>query len=256
MARLLGTVSPPKLNELSIWSSPKLSRYLAGLIEGQHSNSDRRLFVLRGAEGLGGAASMRDFGDDLWMDNIHVVADCRKMMLANEFIVEVLERCLVVRPVEYVGWDSYTGDPRLDAWHKRVGGVEQSRCGWHTLSLDGFEFQSHILPGQVEGMAEADERHAEWGFSSFVVHTSNGCYTVGRLPAPYFRITDVIAARDLELLRVLYTLDGSRKVLLIGPEEMGDPAWLRVAVSRREKALIRPLMRRLRSMIAMSGRAQ
>ncbi|HWQ52175.1 MAG TPA: hypothetical protein VN442_00730 [Bryobacteraceae bacterium] len=256
IARLLGTVLPSRLNDLSIWSSPKLSRYLAGLIESRHADSERRIFVLRGPQDLVGAASMKDFGADLWMDNIHVVPDFRKKMLANEFIVEVLERCLVLRPVEYVGWDSYTGDPRLDAWHKRLGGVEQSRTGWHTLSLDGFEFQPHILPSQVEGMAEADERHAEWGFSSFAVHTSKGCYTIGRLPAPYFRIIDVAAARDLELLRILCTLDRSRKVLLLGPEELGDAGWLRVAVSRREKALIRPLMRRLRAMVAMSGRAQ
>jgi hypothetical protein len=256
IARLLGRVLLPRLNDLSIWSSPKLSRYLTGLIESRHANSERRIFVLRGPEDLVGAASMRDLGDDLWMDNIHVVPDSRKKMLANEFIVEVLERCLVRRPVEYVGWDSFTGDPRLDAWHTRIGGVEQSRTGWHTLSLDGFEVQPHIVPGQVAGMAEADERHAEWGFSSFDVQTSKGCYTVGRLPAPYFRITDIAAGRDPELLRTLCSLDRSRKVLLIGPEELGDAGWLRVAVSRREKALIRPLMRRLRAMVAMSGRAQ
>jgi hypothetical protein len=78
-------------------------------------------------------------------------------------------------------------------------------------------------------------------------------YQVGRLPGPYFRLTDPAAAHDCELHRALAAIDPRRRLLLIVPAASPPGGWKKIAESCRLTCDAKELLGRLRSRISQAA---
>jgi len=139
-------------------------------------------------------------------------------------------------------------------WYQRLGFTECSRAAWWLSGRPagddscarGCPEQPAAARFRSQDLLEADRLHHAWGFSSFTARDLSGSsYQVGRLYAPYFRLPDVAAARDRDLLRWLGSLDPARRLLLTTPAEMPSPVWKQVASSRRLECRADGLLARL-----------
>ena len=254
IARHLSRVISPGLNELSIWGSPLLARYLEETLSGRTpDNIKRELFVLRTGSHVGGAAALRTTpANEVWVDSVCVSPEARGGMRADLLLATAIRMVADATGTEWVVFDVFTGKSRLARWYDRMGCVEQERKGWWISPRDYW--CECAKAGTVHGLAEADHQHSAWGFSMLDVETSVGRYRVGRLPGPYFRLTLPEIPRDPELFAALPGIDRNRRVFLVGPESMPDSGWERVAVARRMRGHCNEILVYLEAMSRLSDR--
>jgi hypothetical protein len=234
IARLLARAVPEHLLDLTIWGSPLFYRYCQDSLRSEDP-AGPRFYVLRSRESVGGAVSLRQIEGQIVIDTAYVLPALRASYLSMRLLHEA-SRCEYQQcPADWVAWDVFSGRPRLEAWHRSLGGREEFRRGWWLRGPDAPEVPSGST-ASVLGLAEAEEQHARWGFSSFEVGTALGTYRVGRLPGRAFRLTDAHAADDRDLFAALRKVDVRSRILLTGPTEPPDPTWAEVTTLKRYRA--------------------
>jgi hypothetical protein len=234
IARLLARVVPERFLDLTIWGSPLFYRYCEDSLRSQDAATPR-FYVLRLHQSVGGAVSLRRIEDRIVIDTAYALPALRASYLSLRLLYEASQREFERRPADLVAWDVFSGRPRLEAWHRSLGGREEFRKGWWLRGPDAPEIASGST-ASVMGLAAAEEQHARWGFSSFEVRTSAGAYRVGRLPGRSFRLTDAHAADDPALFAALQKVDAGSRVLLMGPVERPGPSWAEVTTLKRYQA--------------------
>jgi hypothetical protein len=234
IARMLARVVPEHFLDLTIWGSPLFYRYCQDSLRSEDPAAPR-FYALRSHESVGGAVSLRHIEDQIVIDTTYVLPALRANYLSVQLLCEA-SRCEYEScPSEWVVWDVFSGRPRLEAWHRSLGGREEFRRGWWLRGPDLSDVAS-ASTASVVGLAEAEGQHERWGFSSFEVRTDSGIYHVGRLPGHAFRLTDPHAADDGDLFAALRKVDVSSRILLIGPAERPDPSWAEVTTLKRYRA--------------------
>jgi hypothetical protein len=234
IARLLARVVPEHFLDLTIWGSPLFYRYCQDSLRSGDPTAPR-FYVLRSHEAVGGAVSLRQIEDQIVVDTAYVLPALRANYLSMQLLYEASRREHQHCPADWVAWDVFSGRPRLEAWHRSLGGREEFRKGWWLRGPEASEGAGGST-ASVMGLAEAEEQHERWGFSSFEVRTDGGTYRVGRLPGRAFRLTDARAADDRDLFAALRKVDARSKILLMGPNERPDPSWAEVTTLMRYRA--------------------
>jgi hypothetical protein len=234
IAALLARVVPPDFLDLTIWGSPLFYRYCEDSLQSDDGSAPR-FYVLRSKECVGGVVSLRWIEGRIVIDTTYVLPALRANYLSMQLLYEAAVREGQDRRVDCVAWDVFSGRPRLEAWHRSLGGREELRRGWWVRAPDPGPTAGGSASA-VLGLAEANIQHARWGFSSLEIRTSGGAYRVGRLPGRAFRLIDAAAADDRDLLAALRELDMHSRILLIGPTEPPDLSWAEVTTLKRYRA--------------------
>lgn len=217
VARWIARSLDPSLLPLTIWRSPRAGRYVESLL-----SDTPGYYWLRCGGVVAGLAAFRHLNGAAFLNHISIGPRWRGRGRGRSLLAAATARYLDECPARRVALDAFAGQfPQ--AWYRRLGFVEQERQGWYIRPGRAPLAQRLALPD----LAAADRRHRAWGFSTITV----GPYTVGRLWAPYFRLTDPAAARDRGLTRLLAGLDPARRLLLVAPT--APRGWTRVARSER-----------------------
>jgi len=234
IGRLLARVVPAHFLDLTIWGSPLFYRYCEDSLMSEDPAASR-FYVLRSNESVGGAVSLRQIEGEIVLDSTYVLPALRASYQSMRLLYEAAWREHESRPADSVVWDVFSGRPRLEAWHRSLGGREEFRRGWWLRGSD----TSDVAIGStasVLGLDKAEEQHASWGFSSFEVRSPHATYRVGRLPGRAFRLTDAHAPDDRDLFATLQNLDARSRILLMGPTEPPDASWAEVTTLKRYRA--------------------
>lgn len=216
VARWIARSLDPSLLPLTIWRSPRAGRYVESLLTGAS-----RYYLLRRGGVVAGLAAFRRLDGAAFLNHICIGRRWRGRGLGRGLLAAATARYLDECPARRVALDAFVGQfPQ--AWYRRLGFVGQQRQGWYTRPCP-----APVGRFAPPDLAAADRRHRAWGFSSITL----GPYTVGRLWAPYFRLTDPAAARDRDLTGLLARLDPARRLLLVAPT--APRGWTEVARSER-----------------------
>ena len=236
IARLVRSSLPCRVRALTIWASPRVSRYLEDILRGGLAWEGHAFYILRRGPAAEGVAAFRQSDGTAFLNHLHVAPRFRSRSLGARLLAEAARYYLEAHPSVNLGLDVFAGNPLAEAWYARLGFTEHSRNGWWVWQRRSDRAAGREGDGGIP-MTVADRQHRAWGFSHFVAQVNGGTrYEVGRLYTPYFRLMQPEAAADLKLQQALRVLDPSRRPLRIGPERLPHPPWEKVAVSRRLEA--------------------
>jgi ribosomal protein S18 acetylase RimI-like enzyme len=248
IARLVRASLPVALRRLTIWSSPRAGRYVHAILCGAFPRERHQFYLLRRGSTPAGLAAFRLFAGAAFLNHLYIAPRCRGSSLGSLLLEAAARRYLVRHPAREIGLDVFAGNRRATAWYRRLGFEQRARLGWWILAR-GVHAATTRAPAAVAPAAA--RQHRAWGFSQFAAETRAGRYQVGRLCAPFFRLTDPRAAADPDLLAALARLNPRRRVLLIAPASSASPGlsagWKQVAQSRRLRARSAVLLSRLAS---------
>ena len=239
VARWIARSIDPSILPLTIWRSPRAGRYVESLL-GAGGDDVPRFYLLRRAGLVAGLAAFRRVDGCAFLNHICIGRRWRGQGWGRRLLAAATTRYLRAHPAHWVALDAFAGRP-AEAWYRRLGFVEQARQGWYCRA-SGPVRGRRLLALPVAGFDEAACRHRAWGFSTFTA----GPYTVGRLYAPYFRLTHPAAARDRDLAGLLAALDPSRRLLLVAPGPVPSSCWTRLTWSYRLGCSADLLLERLR----------
>ena len=244
VAKLMASVETPSLLKFTIWSSPQASTYIEDLIAGECPEIAAEFHILRRDGEIAVALYLRLVDGAIFVDNVYADEAARKQQLTNLLIYSGLIDYSQRHPSDTAAFDAFEFDRTIRAWHRYLGGKEHSRRTWWHLPLPPGS-EEYTADSEVIGFKEAEGRHQRWGFSQFQVVTSQGRYSVGRLPESYFRLTEPAGATDLSLCRTLAKLDPSRTLFVIGPAEGIGGGGTHIATSVRSSVDLQRVLKRL-----------
>jgi GNAT superfamily N-acetyltransferase len=230
LGRLISASLELRLRRLTIWASPLVDRYVESLLAGASPEEASAFYLLRVGGRAAGLAAFRLLDGEPFLNHLYVAPRWRGRRLGSLLLREATGHYLGRHRSKTLSLDVFAGRPVVETWYARLGFRERERRASWTLPAA----PAAGAAGSFEGLQEAGRRHAEWGFSSFVAATASGRYRIGRLPGPWFRLTDLAAAVDPELGPALLSLDPGRKLLLVAASSGRGPAGgVEEAVSRR-----------------------
>ncbi len=240
VARAIARSLPPDLLPLTIWRSPRAGLYVEWLLHSRDHPDAPRYYLLRRGGRLAGLAAFRTVDHAAFLEHLWVTPGLRGRGLGRRLLAAASWRYLRWRPSLFFALDVFAGlGP--GSWYRRLGLSPVSERHWSVrTAADAAGSVPARLP--LHDLDAAERAHREWGFSRFTA----GPYPIGRLYAPYFRLTDPQAARDPALLRLLARLDPQRRLLLIAP---GPPprCWRTVARHQRLAGSADAFFERLRT---------
>ncbi len=220
VARLIAASLQPRLRQLTIWQSSRASRYVETLLRCDSAAESPAFYLLCRGERPAGVAAFRLLDGAAFLNHLYVAPLLRGQRCGAHLFAEALRDYLHRHPCSTLALDVFSPNALAESWYVRLAFQECSRAHWWIArpSASASDGRTRCL-----NLAAAARQHRRWGFSSFVVVTAAGRHTVGRLPAPYFRLTDPAAARDPQLLAALSSLDPHRRLLLILPANCRPP---------------------------------
>jgi ribosomal protein S18 acetylase RimI-like enzyme len=231
VARAIARSLDPALLPLTIWRSPRAGRYVDTLL----IDPGWGFYLLWSGRELAGLAMFRRVERRAFLNHIAIGRRWRGRGLGRRLLRDALSRY----GGEEVALDAFAGG-LAEAWYRRLGFVEGSRLDWYTGPLVAPRRRISAL--EVAGLETAAEEHRVCGFSSFVA----GPYAVGRLWAPYYRLTNPEAAQDPDLACLLEALAPGRGLLLVADAPRPSPRWRHVARVHRLVCSADLLLERLR----------
>lgn len=225
IARLIRRSLPAGILPLTIWHSRRAGELADQLMQADASNT---FYVVRGHRGLVALAAFRRLDTQAFLNHFYVAPALRGRGLGGRLLAFAAADYLARYPARSIALDVFSDNQRARSWYRRLGFREtfcQSWCVMHRNESPGTRC------------------------SSVHLHV----YQVGRLPGPYFRLTDPAAAHDCELHRALAAIDPGRRLLLIAPAASLPSGWEKIAESRRLTCDANELLGRLRSRISQAA---
>jgi GNAT superfamily N-acetyltransferase len=199
---------------LTIWSSPRASKYVDDVLAGRHQDLQMEFYMVDVDDVPEGCICVRNVGGRVFFDNIYVSPHARKLQLAGALILYATEdfvRRFCASATE-AAWDVWAHERALRAWYRQLGGVEQSRQHWYRIPPTTGD--THV---EVFQTPDAIQRQDAYGFSMLEVISGQENYTVGLLGDHAYRITDAAGCLSPEVLRALARFDERRCVYLNSP---------------------------------------
>jgi GNAT superfamily N-acetyltransferase len=237
IARWIARALDPAVLPLTIWRSPRAGCYVEFLLSSGHGPDPYLFYMLYAGPHLAGLAAFRTLDGDPFLNHLCIGRRWRGRGWGRRLLTGAAVRYLRLCPARRLRLDVFAGTS-AEAWYRRLGFTPQTRLRWqtHAVSPNGAP-AADALP--VKDLDLAERQHRDWGFSCF--HA--GPYSIGRLFAPYFRLTDPHAARDRDLIRLLASLEPSRRLLLVAPAAMRR--WRTRLVSHRMTCAVDVFFNRL-----------
>jgi ribosomal protein S18 acetylase RimI-like enzyme len=240
VARLIRSSLPARLRRFTIWASPRAGRYVSAMLSGSLPGASEEFYVLKRGRRAAGLAAFRTVDGHAFLNHLYVAPPFRGRGLGACLLGCATRMYLAVHAAAQISLDVFSSNSRAEAWYRRLGFRQCGRRVWRLGPNAGY-----VRPLPSPDLVPV---FAPWGFWTFTICTAAGAaYQVGRLYAPYFRLLQIEAAQDSELLRRLAWLDPKRRLLLIAPAAPFDPAWKQIAVSRRLQCSVGALLDRLDS---------
>jgi hypothetical protein len=244
VGHLLAAAHAPAHQQLTVWSSPRIGRYVEDLIEGSLPQESPAFTVIRRHGVITGVVYLRSILGGIFIDSLYADETTRKEQLTNLLIYRSLVDYSRPHPSPVVRFDVFESKRAVRAWQQRILGAREGvRRTWWRLPLP----EEGRADGKVTGLPDADRIHERWGFSKLQVATTKGTYTVGRLPGPYFRLAEPLDAHDPALFRTLASLDPARELFVTGEKDRQAEGGRRIDVLIRSRVELPELLRRLKA---------
>lgn len=198
------------VNERTIYGSSGINRYVEDAIGAVHFSVPQFLAAGIDTQVLAVAqASVRQ--RDVMLSYICTREGSRSMGLGRELMKEVAQ--LGSEMGGSVILDVFRANIRAIEWYQSFNFVETSKFGWWE-PIGERRSSGPGGPVVVSGLPQADLCQTQFGFSEFTLEVDSGSYQVGRLGSKWFRLTDVAAACDPDLVAALNKFEPSRSVLV------------------------------------------
>ena len=206
----------PAMVEMSIWASPRVDRYVEQHLSAGPDGAETAYYLLESdtAE-IAGIAEFRVVGDAGFLNQIYVSPRRRGRSLGRLLLHDAAGDWRARTGASVVMLDVEVENRRAYRWYEQLGFQPLSDIYWQV----GPVRPTAVPPAQVMGATEADGLQQRWGFSRLTLRTSRGCYAVGRLPGPFFRLDSLDAWRDDALHAALHRLDPARRILVLTPSQ-------------------------------------
>ncbi len=212
IAALIRLSLPPELRPLTIWDSPGAGNYVESTLGGGVAGEDHCYYALQHGAHLEGVAVFRRLDTAAFLNHLYIAPHLRGRSLGTKLLHQAARHYLHQAPLRRIALDVFPQCGVAETWYERLGFEESGRRNWWLLDSHAKVCGKNV-PAQILETCNGDPA---WGFSRFQVLLPGGrCYEIGRLPGPYFRLTDRQAALDTELWEALSRCDPSRKLLLI-----------------------------------------
>jgi ribosomal protein S18 acetylase RimI-like enzyme len=214
--------------QLTIYGIPGVAAFLEDRLRDARSPKGD-FFVLEGEDRIHGFVEIRRREDNLFLNNIYVSSSFRGQGGGTHLLHSGLER--LSSGIEgHVELDVFDNNTRALSWYQRLGFECQSRSVW-LESVQPMGTAKDPRDSIDIDLAEADAMQAAYGFSYFVLPTSDGPRVVGRIGKDLFRVTGPSILCDKQILEQLGIIDGKRHLLCIEPSQASN--------SRRDLILMR-----------------
>lgn len=199
-----------RVNERTIYGSSGIKRYVEDAISAVDFSVPQFFAAGVGQQVLAVAqASIRQ--RNVMLSYICTREGSRSMGLGRELMKEVAQ--LGSEMDGSVILDVFRSNIRAIHWYQSFNFVETSKLGWWEL-ISERRSGGPNGPVVVSGLPQADVCHTQFGFSEFTLEVDSGSYHVGRLGSKWFRLTDVAAACDPDLVAALNKLEPGRALLV------------------------------------------
>lgn len=233
--------------DATIYGCHGVARYVADR-SGDAASHEATTFTVaeRGGEIIG-AAEMRLGADGLFLNYVALTREARGQGIGRALLLGAIERSTAVG-LSRLGLDVFEDNAAARAWYERLG--LQSIASREMWALPLPE-PSGGTSSPIDWTPEAESWQRRYGFSSCAVETRTGVITVGRLGTAWFRLTDVAAVADRQLLERLAADAPPRRLLaILGAGLLSDElrhGARRLATTIRMDGPLQPVLERLRS---------
>ncbi len=205
--------------EMSIWASPQVDRYVEEHLSAGPDGAETGYYLLESdAAVTAGITEFRMVDGAGFLNQIYVSPRHRGRSLGRLLLHGAAGEWRARTGASVVMLDVDVENRRAYRWYEQLGFQPLRDIFWQVGPLR----PTAVPPGQVIGATEADGLQQRWGFSRLALRTSNGCYAVGRLPGPFFRLDSLDAWRDEALHAALHRLDPARRILLLTLSQHAD----------------------------------
>lgn len=198
------------VNERTIYGSPKVDRYVKAAIESVDFAAPQ-YFVAGKGQRILAVAQVTPVYRKTMLSYICTREDSRSLGLGRALLMEVAR--LGSKEGGTVTLDVFKTNTRAIQWYRSLGFSEESRIAWWELNKSD---QEDICKNTVVaiGLPQADVIHTHFGFSEFNLEVDSASYRIGRLGSRWFRLNDIAAALDRDVVSSLTAMDPNRNVLV------------------------------------------
>jgi len=198
------------VNERTIYGSPKVDRYIKAAIESVHFAAPQ-FFVAGEGQRILAVAQVTPAHRNTMLSYICTREASRSLGLGRALLMEVAR--LDSKEGSFVTLDVFKTNTRAIHWYRSLGFSEESRIAWWELNKSDQEdiYKKTVV---AIGLPQADVTHAHFGFSEFTLEVDSASHRIGRLGSKWFRVNDIAAALDRDVVLSLIAMDPTRNVLV------------------------------------------
>jgi len=239
LPEIMKTYLPAEVYELTTFSCSGYGKYVEVLLSMPVKWCESRFYGVYVDGKLVGFAEWRHLGDILFLNNICILPQRRGMGIGNILFKKGLEYAKRYG-ISAVCLDVFNWNIQAQTWYQEMGFQVMHETSWkvgENIPRNDAENSRELI---LREYPQAEAAHLLYGFSAFSVKTKQSDYTIGRIKDSYFRLADISAITDRNLLQGLYRIDPKRSVLVFCPnDKKNNSSFLRtVTGSLRMKLLI------------------
>ncbi|MGZ9583857.1 GNAT family N-acetyltransferase [Paenibacillus marinisediminis] len=120
--------------------------------------------------------------------------------------------------------DVFVSNARALSWYERLGFVPREKTAWY-VQADVRSVESGAEPVySLINHDQSEQMHNNYHFSSLCMTTPSGTYRIGRIGTDYYRISEIDALYDDDLIAGLRQLDPRRAIVVMIPEDLAIPS--------------------------------
>jgi GNAT superfamily N-acetyltransferase len=202
----------------TIYSCHGYLEYVKRLLCVPKNNQDIFFIGAYTGRDLVSVAEWRIIDKSFFLNRIFVREDFRRQGIGEQ-LFEYGKQMAITKHADIISLHVFEDNLPAITWYKRMGFLEKSQLFWLVGTNHGSPNDGMSGNYQIEDYELAEQNHKDYGFSSFKILIGNAKYNVGRLGDYYFRLTNINALLDNQLLSVLKHLDARRLLLAIVPSD-------------------------------------
>lgn len=204
---------------LTIYHAKGYEEYLKTLLSIPEENRRIKFYGAFVDGHLAGYSEWRIVEDGLFLNNIFVFPEYQGMGIGKLLLVNHGKNLLDISGNSIMSLDVFEHNTEALNWYKRLGFVRKHTTYWYTGEQPSFANDNNAIRCYIENYPSAEAEHKTYNFSMLTCSTKEGVYQIGRLNDQFYRLQNMNALNDDDLLHCLYQSDPNRKLLLLTSEE-------------------------------------